>query len=468
MSGIDNEVFNTLERAESADVNDLQSLTARFLSEMARYGLSSKPVANPLAEAVGPVVLGGLLVTPNGNDVSVSLGVMGQQSATLVPVPGPLDSSYRLSRNVVAQTVVMPAPGATTFYLIEAQMVEVTTVNSLRDIWTPPAGPFVPTLVPKQRERQIVFQLLTGGAQAPAPSGGDWVPIAIVRRPAGGGPVAATDIVDVRPLYAPRLAAMVNPLRRFCRTSAVASNNVEFAFEYDGPEGRRAAVGTADLTTATYLDPGAPALAANAIRYAYLAPWSSLNLEPRLNASVAFEGVLVISNVVPTAGARNSGGLTLPAPYGTTPVPAFSAYYVATLVRDSTNTGWVPMTINGPRTDFGHGLVYAPPFGDVFAPVVTGDNALTSALTAPPTARTLLYQVAWNGGAGASLAVNVRFQTAGSVIDLTGAAPAFNDASASCAFFAVQAQNFALDLNVPTVGINAGSACRVRLDGWLE
>jgi hypothetical protein len=467
MSGNDNLLMNNLERALSADINDLQSIQARAMAEMARYGWATKRVADPLAESPGPFVLGGLLVSPSLNNVAVSQGVMGQISATLSPVPGTLDSTYRLSRLSSVATVVMPSPGTTTWYLLEAQMVQSVVTSAVRDIYNPGTQTFSPSLVPKVIEQGIQFQVVAGAAgQAPAPSGGNWVPIAIVRRPGGGGPVAATDITDVRPLLAPRFSAMVNPLRRLCRTSASVSNDVEFAFELDGPGGRRAAVGTADLTSVSYLDPGAPALAANAIRYVYLAPWSGL--APRQNGSVAFEGVLVVSNVAPTAGARNSAALTLPAPYGVASVATFAAYYAATLVRNSANTGWVPMTTNGNRTDFGHGTSYVAPFSDTFAPPATGDNALTTALVAPPTARTLLYQVCWNGAAAAGLAVNVRFQPTASTTDLAGAAPAFNDASASTASFSVQAQNTSLDLNIPTAGLNAGTSCRVRLEGWIE
>jgi len=410
MSGIDNEVFNTLERAESADVNDLQSLAARFLSEMARYGLASKRIADPNAETVGPAVLGGLLVTPSGNDVSVSPGVMGQQSATLPPVPGPLDSPYRLSRNAAAQTVVMPAPGGTTFYLIEAQMVEVTTVNSLRDIWTAPAGPFVPALVPKQRERQIVFQLLTGGAQAPAPSGGDWVPIAIVRRPGGGGPVAFSDIIDVRPLVSDRAPAVVVRERRSVVTTLAASNLVDVAVEVSGRGGKRAAIATAlDVTAVGILDP-TTVLAGNTAYHLYLAPWSPLTLAVRQQGLVSFEGVLVLSAVAPTADGTNSGVLNLPAPYNILPALVGSAYHVATLARNAGNTGWLYQ-----RTGDSHTSV-VPPLAATGAPAL-GDFPL-NLYGVPATAKTVVLEVV-HDGVGAPLSnTTINLQDTGSATNL--------------------------------------------------
>jgi hypothetical protein len=81
MSGNDNLLMNNLERALSADINDLQSIQARAMAEMARYGWATKRVADPLAESPGPFVLGGLLVSPSLNNVAVSQGVMGQISA---------------------------------------------------------------------------------------------------------------------------------------------------------------------------------------------------------------------------------------------------------------------------------------------------------------------------------------------------------------------------------------------------
>lgn len=419
MAGIDNEVFNTLERAVSGDLNDEQSLVARFLSEMTRFGLSVKRVADPLAETPGPVVLGGLLVTPNVNDVSVSAGVMGQQSATLAPVPGPLDSAYRLSRMSGATTVVMPAPGATTYYLIEAQMVEVTTVNALRDIYNPGTMTFAPALVPKQRERQIAFQLLTGGAQAPAPSGGDWVPIAIVRRPGGGGPVAASDIIDVRPLADGRRDPAPTMRRNVLDTMSVAANFCAVDAEYGGAGGLRAfrtVPAGIDVTAATVLSPST-VLGSSTRFFLYLAPWSALSLAPRQFGSPQFEGVLVLSDVAPDAGGLNSALLDLPAPYGVAQAAIGSSYCVGTLVRNTTNTGWVPMVRAGAETICAEDGPNILPLAHFFAPPALGTTNIPLTL-APPNAKAVTFDMDYNGNAGAPSSQLLSIRRTGTALDL--------------------------------------------------
>ena len=411
MSGIDTEVWNTLERAESADLNDQASIAARFLSEMARYQFASKRVADPTAETVGAVVLGGLIAQPSGTDVALSAGVMAQLSATLAPVPGALDSPYRLARSQVPIVVVMPAPGVTTYYLIEAQMVEVVTLTQNRDIYNPTTMVFTPAPVTKQTERRIQTQLVVGNANAPSPSGGDWVPIAIVRRPAGGGPVAFTDVIDVRQLPSDRVPPAVVRERRALATSLPVSSVVDLRAEMDGPGGKRAAIGSAvDLSSPAILSPST-ALVGNAAFHLYLAPWSAFILAPRQFGALQFEGVLVLSDVAPTAGATNSAPLNLPAPYGAIPVAAGLAYHVATVARDAANTGWNYQRSGDSRTILAN-----------YALAATGAPALgdfpLNLFPVPPTARSLLLEVTHDGTGAALSNTTVNLQNTGSGTNL--------------------------------------------------
>lgn len=355
MSGADNEVFNTLERAVSGDLDDLQSIQARFLSELLRYWNAEKVVAE--VDFPTNFVLGGLEVQPSGANVALTPGALGQLSAVLPPVPGPLDSPFRLAWLDTSATVVMPAPGVETFYLVEGQMTEVVSSTQLRDIWTPPAGPFAPALVTKQTRRTIATQVVAGAlGQAPAPSGGDWVPLAIVRRPAGGGPVVATDILDVRPLAEGGRPRPQQPSETYGRLSTVdGSNNVQVLYEFDGPRGPRAfnSSTAVNVTSATYLSP-TTVLAASSWYYLYLAPWSLAELSPRqtVGGGVSRQGVLVLSSVAPNITRRNLAALDLPAPFGVVQAPPLSAYLVGAIRRNATNTGWVP-TWRVARDEFG-------------------------------------------------------------------------------------------------------------------
>ena len=203
MSGADNVDFNNLERALSSDLDNAQSIEARFLADLLAQVFATKTTttgAGVPTNAVADRVLGGLIASVSGtaNAVDVGLGALVQNSASIVPVPGTFDSSYRMAINRTLQTIAAPAPGGNTYYLLEAQMADVITSTQNRDIFNTVTGLFVPTAVTKITERQIALQFRAGTASAaPAPQA-DWVPLAVVFRVAGGGPVAAADIIDVR------------------------------------------------------------------------------------------------------------------------------------------------------------------------------------------------------------------------------------------------------------------------------
>lgn len=461
MSGLDNEVFNLLERAESADVNDAQSMIARFLSEMSRYGFASKRVADPTAEQVGSFVLGGLIAQPSGADVVLSAGVMGQLSLTLPPVPGALDSPYRLSRSQAPILVTMPAPGFTTYYLIEAQMDEVTTLSQVRDVWTPPSGPFVPTLVPKQTERRIQTQVVAGAApNAPNPSGGDWVPIAIVRRPGGGGPVAASDIIDVRPLLSDRLPPMVCRERRSIVTTLAAGNTLDLLAEMNGPGGKRAARGAAlDVTAAAVLSPST-VLAANTAFHLYLAPWSAFSLAPRQFGALQFEGVLVLSSVTPSADGTNSALLDLPPPFAVSQAAIGSAYHVGTLARNSANTGWVYQRTGDSKTVLAN---YA--FAATGAPAL-GDFPL-NLYPVPPTARSVDLEVLHDGTGAALSTTTINLQDTGSAVNLRSWLT-YDDRATRLVTEVPFNPTTGMDLNYSAPAPAAAAIFQVRLLGYSE
>lgn len=410
MPSTDNIQINTRERPYSTDINNLQSMLGRTLLDLMQYSQSLRVLTQPVEASGRNVIAGGLVASPSGNDVSIGAGALLQYSATIVPTPGPLDSTYRIGINRAAETVVMPAPGVTTYYLIEAQMVNVTATTESRDILDPGTGQFVPTLVPKQIQREVQFQLLTGGANAPAPTGGDWVPIAIVRRPGGGGAVASSDIIDVRRIadfgvQKPATPAMINNM---LDTLNYPANEVAINVEYNGPQGLRGAVTTTatDVTAAAIVSPSV-VLAASTKFYLYLAPWSTLSLSPRqYGTNLQYEGVLVLSGVAPTAAGTNSALITLPAPFGVTDAPTGSAYLIGTLLRNALNTDWAPMTRVGVETRVSTGLS----FGTLLNPPVNGANAVT--FTAPPaTAKQILLQINWDGNAAG--AGSIALTTAG-------------------------------------------------------
>lgn len=415
MAGADNVQFNTLERALSGDVNDLQSMAARELSDILREVFGARafaPAATPI-ESPRSVVLGGLEISPSGADIVVAAGALAQEAPALAPVPGALDSPYRLAVNRVTETIVGPAPGVETFYLLEAQMVNVVTSSQVRDIFNPATNLFTPTPVDKLLERQIDFQLVAGAAgNAPAPTGTPWVPVAIVRRPGGGGPVLATDLIDVRPMwdaiesterdvFAGDITRQLD--RKFITIGVpggAASNLVVLEAEAR-VLGQRLWYHSSlsiDPTLAVYVDP-TTILAADTWFYLYLVSWQGLAAVDPRTAGQTGKGLLVLSGVFPFAqgSVSNGAALTLPAPYGVATVAAGGATVVAALRRNTPNTGWVP-SANSNRGVFE--IAPALSVGS-FVPLVT-PTTLSLGLLTPNTAKTVRIQlrIIGNGASG--------------------------------------------------------------------
>lgn len=410
MSSNDAEVYNLLERILSGDQNDAQSISARVLANVFKFGETLR-VSGQMPEGTRNVVMGGLIGSPSGTDVSISPGVLMQNSAILPPVPGPLDSSYRLARNDIPTVVVMPLPGVDTWYLIEAQMVEVITSTQLRDIFNPGLQIFAPALVTKQVMHQIAFVVRVGGANAPAPTGGDWVPICIVKRPGGGGPTQAFEIVDVRPVAD---HGVRHPLRPtvgggFIWAAPGNASVVGIEADLDGPVGPMTyslPIPGTDLSDADHLSP-TTVLAAAGWYYVYLCPWSAMKIPPTFQGGFILQrrGILVCTDVPPNGVRQPSGPIALPPPYGV--VTVTEGYLVGVLLRDSVNAGWATQSsddlkefvLNGGVLDGKNVAFLNPP----------GVNNLISpgAGVLPDGMQSFDIYARYNGGAGAPTRVIV-------------------------------------------------------------
>lgn len=361
MAGADNMVFNTREKAISADWNDAQALEARTLATILRFmtmsRLSGEGTAND-TETIHPQC-NGLQVIPNGSDVLVKPGYLLQESASVVPVPGALDSPYRIALNHanMAPTAVAPSPVGNTYYLLEAKMVETTTSTESRGVLNATTGNFVATSVPKRRERRIVTQWNAGTATAyPVPTS-DWVVLAGVFRPAGGGAVLQSHIQDMR--LQPDLLIGEMHLDRSHRAQvsrlsvdADGATLVKISAHADvlasSPvRGLRLHVHNLQGATPTGFTPSSAAildttttLAAATWYYLYITHWQGL--APRTySPNIVSRGVLVLSHVKPAAfTSANSGPLNLPAPHAGSQALAGEACCVAILRRNAGNTGW--------------------------------------------------------------------------------------------------------------------------------
>jgi hypothetical protein len=361
MSGVDNVVINNLERASSTDIDNLQSIAGRFVAEtLANWLLNRQGTASTSmpTETRRSVVLGGLEATPLSANVSISPGILVQDSATLAPTPGALDSDYRWGRLDAVATVTMPSPVSNTWYLVEGQVDQTTTLTALVDIYNPATETFVPTSLPKRKENSVVFQVTTGtSTDAPTPTGGNWVPLAVVFRPAGGGAVTADHIYDVRPTIehneggVQRTGRLHRSITTYNFDTTGADGCYAASVNFEGwINGKRGWIKTGSLlgpslltaagTFGSIVDPSNSTVASTqgVNNYLYLAPWYGLmprgqrimsRTKPSTDSLQRFDsrGILVISTVAPaTQGDMTNGAaVTLPHPWSNYAVPAGEA-----------------------------------------------------------------------------------------------------------------------------------------------
>ena len=369
MSGADNIVFNTREKAISQDINDVQAMEARTLATLLRFwtmGRISGLGAGVDTETVNPVI-NGMQVIPNGTNVAIQPGFILQDSPSISPAPGALDSSYRITLNFasVSPTAVAPSPVSNTYYLLEAQMQEVTTLSESRAVLNTVSGNFVSTSVPKRRERKLLTQWTAGTAtDYPAPTGGDWVVLAGVFRPASGGAVLQSHIQDMR--LQPDLLVgeghfeqSTRPLIN--RLSVTNANDTAVKLSADArlwvgaPHNRGLALhlrnafavspAGMDLSSgpdALLRDP-TTTFAADTWYYVYLTHWKGL--APRTyTAGIVSRGVPVVSHVVPDVlSSSNSAALNLPPPFANSSIPTGEGRCVGLLRRNGANNGWRQM-----------------------------------------------------------------------------------------------------------------------------
>lgn len=367
MSGADNIQFNNLERALSTDLNNTEAVLTRTAADNLRYALATQgyPDGNTSSmptQTIQNVVLGGLAVTPSGGTgVFVAPGVLCQDSASLTPTPGTYDSDYRIARLEDVETVAALTPGTDVYYLLEAQMVEVIESSQIRDIYNPSTQTFVPTSVPKVIRRTIQFQWTAGTTtNFPVPTGGNWVPIAGLFRPAAGGNVTAAQIYDMRVFPRPRtvfsadhdVAGVVHRrsytsdrMGSVCQITADAHIGSEHVWIKWGPTSD-----VLNLFDARIKDP--TSVLANLDKvYLYLVPWSAAkiapvgqnlpimarNTLPYVTVStirLSQRGLLVLSKVAPGSQGEITNGATLnlPAPFNGATVPAVSAVCIGGFV----------------------------------------------------------------------------------------------------------------------------------------
>jgi hypothetical protein len=338
-------VINSLERALSDDINNLQAMATRQLADqiLYRYAERFSQGDGGSDDTIPRSVTGGLAIRLSGAQVEILPGLLSQYSETFPAVPGVLESPQRLGYH--RASVAFAHPGTPSrIMLVECQVVDVVTVNTPRDVFDVPTQTFVPTAVDKQTERQLAFQVVVGGGalQYPAFSGGDWVPLWFFSTDAGGLAVAGT-AVDVRPDMQevlpgnPRFApfneaqpeAVVVQSALSTRAPPAGGNiiaPVSVGGSVDGRIGDRQFALQSAGGVVVPINSVAPAN--NVLSHLYLVPLEAAGVKavPRSGVSKGFP---VFSDVSPTNGGRqNSAAIPLGGSFpGYVSVPAGDALY---------------------------------------------------------------------------------------------------------------------------------------------
>lgn len=365
MSSADRIPFILNEQYQSPDLNTLQNLWSRWLTD-ATYlrGKRDDPAVNTAQMSIAAnysVVIGGLEVRASGANIQIIAGGILQISP-IAPVTDDPFTQTTLSFLVANEVMATPAPGADTWYLLQAEAADVDDPTVIVPIWNGAA--FVPTPGQVKRvRREMVLTLKAGTATSIPTPDTNQVCIAGVFRPAGGGAVLNAHIVDMRPMLPGPRGIARDILKNRWATSALIGNPTTLVMDVRvmsqdgelayGPEDGVAPTAF-DPTTAAYKSFGSPAIAANQWWYLYLCPLPSFGdfLRPaHLYPSSVGQGVLVLSNVAPSTAWRrtNSASVAYPQPFTAHSCVTGRGVLVGMLKRNGANTGWKPMSCVGDR-----------------------------------------------------------------------------------------------------------------------
>jgi hypothetical protein len=427
MALLDKVPFVLNEQYKSEDLNTLQDVAAAWADDAAAFPtatrFTSTPAAAIPADELYPVVLGGLNASPSGGNVSIAPGV------AVVPDLGadpnrPISQEV-LARNAAAIVVALPSPVTDTWYLITAAAVETSDAAVPRNRWVPANNAWespVPSIV--KRTRMALAFTVAAGSATQIPTSVSRMPICAVFRPAGGGAVTTSQIVDLRPFAdgGPKTPAVVLQ-RNLWRTNLFAASGstlLAISSRVLGPDGTTMWVEEAGLDPigAAIKDPSSGAAAAGQWWYLYLCPLpvgGSTRVFPRhAQAGLAGQqGILVLSRAAPN-GRTNVATVNLPAPFNNFPCAAGKAACIGALKRDSANTGWLGQACIGDLVRVAATTKTVAPVGTATIMTPGGDVDATDVV--PLNARACSYKVQMTNidlAGGAMDAAYARYEISG-------------------------------------------------------
>lgn len=377
MAGIDRTVFNTREQLLSGDLNDLPALGGRVImdAELYRACTDRVPTFTGVTELMTGYVLGGLQATGAAAGVSVSRGMLAQPWPGTGTAPSTADSPILYGRNNAAVDVVIPVPGADTYYLVQARTTETQTVTPGRLVWNPGLLAFAPAALLTRVENTIQFNVKVGTAtNLPLPDAG-YLPICgVLRRSTGAAPLAS-EIIDLRPLRLETIPTIEGEIdETFMITDPIpppTTWRLNLAFSGRLPLLGRAYVSTlntfVDMNNPVFLDPTTTLALGNQWLYIYLCSWGG-TLPRGAYSALRSQGVFVLSSTPPPAqGDRLASGIALPAPFSLDLSP--TTLCVGMVKTDSLGTYFNFMEISDRQLSFYLGEVaYTTPGGNLAMP----------------------------------------------------------------------------------------------------
>jgi hypothetical protein len=249
-------VINSLERALSTDVNNLQAFAAKIEGQSRRSLQNGRPPASSVIRVPGADAhtalladsavehdcFGGLLVRPDSAGyLLVDPGVAG----FLVPnYPGLTaeDTPY----------VTVDSPGVTDITLltfaanagpgvrwdvVECQPVDTLVSSESRDIFDPTTKSFSSQVVDKVRGAQLTFRIRPGvqGTGLDVAEE-DWMPLAVIMVPSSATGFTECDVWDVRPLVSERALTQQRGETHASKASSLGHRTVLREAEFFGFE----------------------------------------------------------------------------------------------------------------------------------------------------------------------------------------------------------------------------------------
>lgn len=358
-------VINSLERGSSDDIMKLQALQQRSLVDALGQLAALRVIMGSGApvDTLPQSFTMGLECRVSGQNIQVMPGILGSFDLYYpTPETDPVESVIKLGVNRDPLLVPVPAT-ASTAMILEARVIDETTVEETRDIFDPGTQTFVPTAnTPKRVERLIEFQVVQGtGPIFPEFTGSPWVPILGFFTVGGGviSPIPHGNMLDLRPDLKGLLAD--DPLRysysaghpegvlysQALHSENPANSGFEMGGLVVGRIGRHQMWFRADEGIAPQADSTISG-STEQLNHIYLCPILSNGHEiapVRFNAihTGTMRGVLVRSTVPPMVGHRaNSAEIILTGSFANFDgVPAGRALHVASIYRESsTSARW--------------------------------------------------------------------------------------------------------------------------------